>query len=86
MLEHMRTTLNIDDDLMKRVKQRASETGTTITEVMEEALRAAVAGDAPGKTTFSLAWKPIAGRTRPGIDVADRDSLYEAMERPDDRG
>lgn len=32
MLEHMRTTLNISDDLMRRVKKRAAETGTTITE------------------------------------------------------
>ena len=81
MLQHMRTTLNIDDDLMKRVKKRASETGATITEVVEEALRAVVAGQAPRATRFSLRWNPVSGRTRPGIDLADRDSLYESMER-----
>ena len=82
MLEHMRTTLNIDDELMKRVKKRALEMGSTITAVVEEALRAVVAGKAPRATRFSLAWAPVSGRTRPGIDLADRDSLYEAMDHP----
>ena len=81
MLQHMRTTLNLEDELMKRVKKRASEMGTTITEVVEQALRAAVAGQVPRATRFSLRWNPVSGRTRPGIDLADRDSLYEAMER-----
>lgn len=82
MLEHMRTTLNIRDDLMRRVKKRAAETGTTITEVVEDALRAAVAGQAPRTQRYTLAWQPVPGRTLPGIDLGDRDSLYEAMERP----
>jgi hypothetical protein len=81
MLEHMRTTLNIHDDLMRRVKKRAAETGATITEVVEDALRASVAGQAPRRERYVLAWQPMAGRTLPGIDLADRDSLYEAMER-----
>ena len=81
MLEHMRTTLNIADDLMKKVKKRASESGTTITEIVEEALRAAVAGQTPRAARFSLTWHPVSGRTLPGIDLGDRDSLYQAMER-----
>jgi hypothetical protein len=64
------------------VKKQASELVTTITEVVEEALRAAVAGQAPRTHRFTLRWNPVSGRTRPGIDLADRDSLYEAMERP----
>jgi hypothetical protein len=77
----MRTTLNIQDDLMRRVKKHASETGATITEVVEQALRAAVAGQAPRKNRYTFVWKPVPGRTLPGIDLADRDSLYEVMER-----
>jgi hypothetical protein len=79
----MRTTLNIEDDLMKRVKQRARETGCTITEIVEDALRSAVAGKAPNTARFSLTWTPVSGRALPGIDLADRDSLYEAMDRPE---
>jgi hypothetical protein len=77
----MRTTLNIQDDLMRRVKKRASETGATITEVVEQALRAAVAGQAPRRDRYTFTWKPVPGRTLPGVDLADRDSLYEVMER-----
>lgn len=82
MLDHMRTTLNIQDDLMRRVKDRAAETGATITEIVEKALRAAVSGQAPRKARYVLAWQAVPGRTLPGIDLADRDSLYEAMEHP----
>jgi predicted transcriptional regulator len=78
----MRTTLNIKDDLMRRVKKHAAEIGTTITEVVEEALRAAVAGQVPRKERYTFTWEAVAGRTLPGIDLADRDSLYEAMGRP----
>jgi hypothetical protein len=35
----MRTALNIDDELMVKVKKKAIETGKTITEIVEEALR-----------------------------------------------
>ncbi len=77
----MRTTLNIQDDLMRRVKRRAAETGVTITEVVEQALRASVAGQVLRRNQYTFAWKPVPGRTLPGIDLADHDSLYEAMER-----
>ena len=81
MLKHMRTTLNIDDALMSRIRQRASETGRTITEIVEEALRREVAGHAPRRTGFTLKWSPVAGRALPGVDLGDRDSLYQEMER-----
>jgi hypothetical protein len=35
----MRTTLNLDDDLMRDAKKRAAEEGTTLTRVIERALR-----------------------------------------------
>ncbi|MBL8932396.1 MAG: type II toxin-antitoxin system VapB family antitoxin, partial [Kineosporiaceae bacterium] len=36
----MRTTLNLDDDLMRLVKQRAAAEGRTVTSLIEEGLRA----------------------------------------------
>jgi len=38
----MRTTLNLDDDLLRDAKRLAAERGTTLTAVMEDALRIAV--------------------------------------------
>ena len=82
MLICMRTTLNIDDELMVRVKRKAVESGKTITEVVEEALRKETAGEAPERSAFKLRWRTVAGRVRRGVDLADRDSLYQAMEKP----
>jgi hypothetical protein len=76
----MRTTLNIDEDLMARVRERAAETGRTITEVVEQALRAEVAGTKPSAGAFALRWAPVRGTPLPGVDLADRDALYGVME------
>jgi hypothetical protein len=42
MLFCMRTTLDLDDHLLKEAKQFAAERGTTLTAVMEDALRIVV--------------------------------------------
>jgi hypothetical protein len=81
MLEHMRTTLNIDSEIMSLVKRRAAESGRTITEIVEEALRKEVSGQPPRATRFILRWSGVSGKAQPGIDLADRDSLYGVMER-----
>ncbi|HZD78966.1 MAG TPA: type II toxin-antitoxin system VapB family antitoxin [Actinomycetota bacterium] len=77
----MKTTLNLDDDLMRQAKKRAVEEGTTLTHVVEEALRAALAtrGRSPRRT---VRWVVVDGGP-PRVDVADRDALYDVMERPD---
>jgi predicted transcriptional regulator len=80
MLYHMRTTLNIDDQLMARVKERAAASGRTITDVVEQALRAEVAGSRAQGAAFVLRWKAVSGKVLPGVDLADRDSLYQTME------
>ncbi len=82
MLEHMRTTLNIDIQLMALVKKRAAESGKTITEIVEEALRKEVSGIASSRSPFALKWQPVRGPVQPGVDISDRDSLYGVMERP----
>ncbi|MHB8420784.1 MAG: hypothetical protein ACYDCL_22140 [Myxococcales bacterium] len=39
----MRSTVILDDDLFKRAKQRAAELGTTLSEIVNQALRLALA-------------------------------------------
>jgi len=78
----MRTTLDIDDTLLEKAKARARQTRRTLTGVIEEALRQALIGTSPAAVppvyTFTL--KPVRGATLPGVDLSDRDSLYERME------
>jgi hypothetical protein len=42
MLMSMRTTVVLDDDLVKKAKQRAAELRTTLSDVINQALRDAV--------------------------------------------
>jgi hypothetical protein len=77
----MRTTLDIDDGLLERARRRARELGTTLTQYVENALAAALAVRSRSAPRFRLRWKAHKGRFIGGFDVADRDTLYDAMEQ-----
>jgi len=76
----MRTTLDLDDDLLKAARCRAAENGTTLTAFVEHALAASLIRPAAAATAYTLRWKTHRGRTLPGVDLADRDRLYEQMD------
>ena len=80
MLLCMRTTLNIDDELMKTVKRKAAESDRTITQVIEEALRENLYPNKKEKKPFRLRWVTVKGKLQPGVDLTDRDALYDRME------
>jgi hypothetical protein len=50
----MRSTLILDDHLFKRARQRAAALGTTISEVVNQALREALSKPAPKPSTFAM--------------------------------
>jgi hypothetical protein len=76
----MRTTLNLDDEVTRAVKQEAAESGRTMTEVIETALRDALMRKAEPQKPFELGLPTVGGALRPGVDLTDRDALYELME------
>lgn len=81
MLICMRTTLDIDDHLMRRVRKQAAESGQTVTGFIEAALREAFSHrKAAREKPYRLRWKKMRGRLKPGVDLTDRDTLYERME------
>lgn len=81
MLFCMRTTLHIDDKPMRRAKRHAADTGQTLTGLIERALRETLARHRAARgRPFKLKWVTARGRLRPGVDLTDRDSLYEPME------
>lgn len=81
MLFCVRTTLNLDDELMKQVKRKAAETGRTMTEIIEEGLRESLRrARPPGAKSYRLKMVTVKGRLRPGVDLTDRDALYDLME------
>jgi predicted transcriptional regulator len=79
----MRTTLNLDDDLMRAVKQNAAMSGRTVTALIETALRELLAREAEPDEGYRLGWVTVSGGAQAGVDLTDRDSLLRRMEEED---
>lgn len=78
MVGSMKTTLNLDGELLQRAKLRAAERGLTLTALIEDALRARLDA-APSRHRFRLRFPTVAGDRPPAIDPADRDALHDRM-------
>lgn len=79
MVFHMKTTLVIPDPLMRRLKREAARQRTTISALVERALRLLL--DEEARATAEPPPLPVFSGGRPHVDVANREALYEAMER-----
>jgi hypothetical protein len=67
----MRTTLDLDETLIRKAKRRAADEGTTLTAVLEEALRQYLAPRPAGRA-YRLKLLTKRGRPVPGVNLADR--------------
>ena len=78
MVSHMKTTLIIEDGLMAKLKAEAARRGTTMSEVVDTALRnhfqarKEQGADLPPLPTFDGGGALV--------DIDDREALYRAME------
>lgn len=79
MVFHMKTTLLIDDGVMKRLRQEAARTGKTLSELVEAALRSMLDHDKTRPSQNLLPLPSFHGGS-PRVDIADREALYQAME------
>ena len=77
----MKTTLDLDDDLLRRAKQRAAMAGVPLRVFVEDALRARLLPRARRKGKFEIDLPVVAGEKPPAVDIADRNALYDLMER-----
>ncbi|MFN0156329.1 MAG: type II toxin-antitoxin system VapB family antitoxin [Gaiella sp.] len=75
----MRTTIRLDESLLRDAKRRAAETGRTLTAVIEDALRRALA-ERPREQARQRVPTYGRGGLRPGIDLDDSSALLDAME------
>jgi len=77
MVIHMKTTLNIDDAVMARLRREAARTGRTMSELVETALRLLLQS-----RPDSVEMSPLPAFDSGGalVDLADRAELYRVME------
>lgn len=81
----MRTTINLPDELFRAAKQAALASSRTFTQLVEDALRAALASrPEPVAAQLPIRLPTAPGSPRPGVDLDDSAALLELMERGDD--
>jgi len=76
----MRTTLDLEDGLLRRARRKAAAEGRTLTALIEDALRALLGRPARPRARFRLRLPTRRGTRLPDVDVADRDALYDRLE------
>ncbi len=81
----MRTTVNLDDHLLRQAKELAAKTHRTLTSVLEDALRETLSRTAeePRPNHVEL---PVSDRepgTLPGVDLDHSAALLDLMEQED---
>ena len=81
----MRTTLNLDDDLLRRAKTFAAQTHRTLTSVFEDALREVLARreKAGARKPFRLPDSTSKPGYCPGVDLDNSAALLDILEGRD---
>jgi hypothetical protein len=77
----MRTTLVINEKLFKMAKERAARLGVSLSQLVEDSLWAMLHGPKAPRKSYRLILHTIKGRTLPGVDLSDRKTLYDRMEK-----
>lgn len=78
----MRTTIRLDERLLKEAKRQAAESGVTLTAIIEDSLRERLARGKPRakKRDPVRLYTVGSGGVRAGIDLDDSASLLDAMD------
>jgi hypothetical protein len=83
----MRTTVRIDEHLLREAKRAAAERGTTLTAIIEDALREALARRGATSSAerfgFELPTFGRGSRLQPSVDLDDSAALLDLMEQDD---
>ena len=78
----MRTTINIDDQLLMQAKAQAAASGVTLARLIEDALRESLIRRENVENRERVRMITMKGTgTRPGIDLDNSQSLLEIMEQ-----
>jgi hypothetical protein len=79
----MRTTIRINDDLLKQAKKRAADEGRALTSLVENGLRLILSkASASRRKRIELPVSKSTGGVLPGIDLKRSSDLEEVMNAP----
>jgi hypothetical protein len=79
----MRTTLNLDPEVMTGAKRLAAQRGTTLTAVIEEAIRLELlrgVRPSPPAPSRLPTYTPSHAGLLPGVDLDDTDDLLDRLD------
>ncbi len=80
MVFHMKTTLNIDETVMRRLKEAAAKRKTTMSALVEAGIRHIVEEPASADSTETLPPLPKWQSGGFRVDIANREALYRVLE------
>lgn len=83
MIRCVRTTIRLDDRLLRDLKKHAAARGRTLTAVIEDAVRQFLSRTAAGESrpkAASFRVITFKGGLRPGVDLDDSAALLDVME------
>ena len=78
MLLCIRTTIDIPDPLFRAAKQRAADEGVSLREIVLRALQRQLGGTR--RRGYRFRWRTEKGKLLPGVDLNDRQSLYDVLD------
>ena len=79
MLLCMRTTIDLNDELLRKAKRQAAKERTTLRDLVERALRTQL--ERPVRhARYRLRWRTERGQLQAGVKLDDRDALFDLME------
>jgi hypothetical protein len=80
MVYHMKTTIDLPDELLIAAKKVAAESRLTLREIFERGLRREI-GQARGVRRAGrprpIRWVTVPGGLPPGLDVSDREKMHD---------
>jgi hypothetical protein len=80
----MRTTIRLDDDLLREAKRAALESGQTLTALIEGALRERLARRAQPRKRERIKLITVGGGgLQPGVDLSNNAAVRDLMDEED---
>jgi hypothetical protein len=85
----MKTTIDLPDELLIAAKKKAAEDRLTLREIFERGLRRELQRPQPGRPNHrrrrAIRWVTAKGGLPPGLDVSNREKMYDWLQSRHDR-